>query len=116
MCKYELLRAAAIQGLGEEKGRELVPALTFHGPYMALPGLHDPAEGIPANQEFPVAAGNSDSEFSDQLITSMLRADDQIRRISGLQGNQVHSNLRRTENREDNCQDQPARSDHKRHS
>ncbi len=91
--KYELLRASAMQELGEEKGRQLVPALTFHGPYMALPGFHDPREGVPAVQQASPAATHNQHRVNDQLIASLLQADDVIRQISGLHGNQVHSNF-----------------------
>ncbi len=89
--KHEVLRASAIQELGEERGRELAPALTFHGPYMALPGFHDPSEGIPANLESTSTHGSYEPEH--QSYAALLRADALIEQISGFQGNQIHSNF-----------------------
>jgi len=91
--KFEVLRASAIQELGEKKGRELVPALTFHGPYMALPGFHDPSEGIPGKQEHPSVSTHRKHKSNNQLFAVLLKADALIKQISGLQGNQVHSNF-----------------------
>ncbi|MEN8120829.1 MAG: penicillin acylase family protein [Bacteroidota bacterium] len=101
--KYELLRAAAIKELGEKKGRELVSAITFHGPYMAQPGEHDENEGRPAVKDFSqkpaVEPDNmadlskvAERKLSNPLFAAMLEVDDQIKSIVGVQSNQVHSN------------------------
>lgn len=91
--KHEILRASAIKELGESRGRELVPALTFHGPYMALPGFHDPSEGIPGNPESTSTSTHSKYEPEHQILAALLQADALIEQISGLHGNQVHSNF-----------------------
>ena len=91
--KHEVLRASAIQELGEERGRELAPALTFHGPYMALPGFHDPLEGIPGKLESPSTPTLGRHRPEHQLHAALLKADAMIGQISGLHGNQHHSNF-----------------------
>jgi penicillin amidase len=91
--KQEVLRASAIAELGEGRGRELSPALTFHGPYMALPGFHDPSEGIPANRESSSTSTHGRRESEQRLLAALLQADALIEQISGLQGNQAHSNF-----------------------
>jgi len=91
--KFEMLRASAIQELGELKGRELVPAVTFHGPYTALPGSHGHSEGIPGIREFPSAAKHGEHHYHRPVLARLLRADAMFRQISGLQGNQIHSNF-----------------------
>ena len=103
--KYELLRSTAIKELGELKGRQLVPALTFYGPYMSQPGEHDKREGTPAVRHFSqnnVQTQNSNSNNSkatlisqaaEQIFTAMTETDKLIYSLSGLQGNQVHSNF-----------------------
>jgi penicillin amidase len=91
--KHEVLRASAIRELGEERGQELVPALTFHGPYMALPGFHHPSEGIPRDLESPFSSTHGKYEPERQVLAALLRADALIGKISGLRGNQIHSNF-----------------------
>ncbi len=91
--KHEVLRASAIQELGEKRGRELAPALTFHGPYMALPGFHDPLEGIPGSLESLSTSTHGKYEPEHQIHSALLQADALIEQISGLHGNQIHSNF-----------------------
>jgi penicillin amidase len=91
--KHEVLRASAMRELGEKRGRELAPALTFHGPYMALPGFHDPSEGIPGNLESPSTSTHGRYGVEHRIHAALLRADALIERISGFHGNQVHSNF-----------------------
>ncbi|RLD68009.1 MAG: hypothetical protein DRI95_03880 [Bacteroidetes bacterium] len=103
--KYELLRAAAIKELGEEKGRQLVPAITFFGPYMAQSGEHDEREGTPSVRSFSqvsqedirnkqtISKAQFNSNANTQLFAAMLVVDAQIKSIIGIQANQVHSNF-----------------------
>ena len=97
--KFELLRASAIRELGEKKGRQLVPALTFNGPYMAQPGKHEQQEGKAGIRDFSYHLGKSSESKStpvqgdDLLHTAMLDADTLIQSLTGIQTNQVHSNF-----------------------
>ncbi len=103
--KYELLRNAAIKEFGNIKGRQLVPALTFHGPYMSQPGEHDKYEGIPAirnNFQYDIQMNNTNKRIetqrihlqtSERIFAAMVESDRAIHSLIGLQGNEIHSNF-----------------------
>ncbi len=103
--KYELLRATAIMELGEIKGRQLVPAMTFHGPYMSQPGEHNKREGTPAIQNFSqsniqtlntnisITKKQINSQVGNKIFAAMIETDKIINSLSGIRTNQVHSNF-----------------------
>ncbi|WP_456424576.1 penicillin acylase family protein [Lutibacter sp.] len=90
--KYEMMRSQAIDELGEKKGREFVPALTFNGPFMTKPNFHKANEGTPSNRNF-----SNISTFQKEIkrITdkAILQADSIINQLTGIQANEVHSNF-----------------------
>ena len=92
--KFELLRASAIQELGEQKGRELVAATSFDGPFMSQPGVELKNEGIariiPFEQKEP---GSNDQQASaNPLFQALLAVDSQVKQLTGLEANETHSN------------------------
>jgi penicillin amidase len=90
--KFELSRSAATTSLGDERANELFPALTFNGPYMALPGTHDDLEGIPER----IAGGGGVVEKKHRIppaiVKDILEADSLLAAYSGLPSGLVHSN------------------------
>ena len=91
--KFEILRAAAKSELGSKIGRELVPSLTFHGPYMALPGYHHKDEGKPQNREETEALGYRLNPVNSDLLAALQKADTIFKFFTGFYGGQVHSNF-----------------------
>ena len=101
--EYEILRAAAVKELGEIKGRQLIPALTFYGPYMTRPGNHDKLEGTADVRAFSQintrTAKNQrlknhiDAQAGKQIFAAMLETDKIIQALCGIEANQIHSNF-----------------------
>ena len=90
--KFELARLSATTLLGNKKGRELFPALTYRGPYMSLPGDHAGGEGVPHEKDSSAGRVHADLSASPRMITALLKADALLARYSGLNSMMVHSN------------------------
>jgi len=90
--KFELSRSSAMTLLGDAKGRELFPPLTYQGPYMALPGEHADLEGIPRIKGESVVAVNAGITVDPLTVAQVIKADSLLAEFSGLTSQTVHSN------------------------
>ena len=90
--KFELTRSTAVDLLGDEKGRELFPSLTYHGPYMLLPGEHFDLEGIPESREKSIDTTGRDPGIDPTVVAEILKADSLLAGYSGLTSELIHSN------------------------
>jgi len=90
--QFELNRYLAVSELGGERGRELIGALTFHGPYMSLPGYDDPNEGVPAPVPWDVPVMELASNPDPEVLAALGRAGDVFSLFSGFSCGTIHSN------------------------
>jgi penicillin amidase len=90
--KFELARLSAKSLLGDKKGSELFPPLTYHGPYMSLPGNHAEGEGLPQKKDSSIGKVKTNLIPSPRMITELLKADALLASYSGLNSMMVHSN------------------------
>jgi len=100
----EVLRAAAIEELGVKKGRNLVAATGFNGPFMVEPDVELDNEGeahfISTSLDRPPLSPNTTSAKAllqkstamSNLYLAMLNLDSQVKALTGLESNQAHSN------------------------
>ncbi|MDQ7048298.1 MAG: penicillin acylase family protein [Enterobacterales bacterium] len=101
----EVLRSLAIEELGETKGRQLVAATSFNGPYMAEPEIELNSEGqahfvsTSGDKQPPPSSNATETKVLQQktneisnLYLAMLNIDTQVKALSGLESNQAHSN------------------------
>jgi len=90
--QFELSRYLAVSELGGERGRELMCALTFHGPYMSLPGYDDPKEGAPASAPWDTPILESASGPDPEVLAALVRANETFSLFTGLSCGTIHSN------------------------
>ncbi len=90
--KFELARLSARSQLGDKRGRELFPALSYHGPYMSLPGHHADGEGMPLAIDGTGSTGDAIPRVNPRVIAEVLKADSLLAGYSGLHSMMVHSN------------------------
>lgn len=90
--KYEIMRYQAIDELGEKKGRDFIPALTFNGPFMTQPDVHRINEGI-VNKRDLTDISTDQKERNSTIGKTILQADSIINQLTGIQANEVHSNF-----------------------
>lgn len=89
--KFEISRLLAISELGDRRGRELFPAITFHGPYMSQPGRHSTLEGIPASEKLSFMK-KGDGTVPRYVLAQLLEIDAFLEKYSGIRSQLVHSN------------------------